>query len=202
MFRSLALLLTLTLSLTQTQGSVTDCNASSIFRPTKLGLEPPVPVVGEVVKMIVEFENPGPEVNSGKVTTTVTLNFIPFTPSVEPLCQNTLCPIVVGHNDRSTSSTWPSGISGNLVTTSVWNSDDGDNLLCIKTSVKVGRSPSSSYSSSHHLRSLHQPIQNLPSLFRDDLSKKVLVTKEETFIYLICDDEGDENGNETDICSC
>ena len=146
------------------KAGVTDCNASSIFRPTKLGLEPPVPIVGETVKMLVEFENPGPQVTAGTVTTTVTLNFIPFSPTVEALCQNTACPIVVGHNDRSTSSVWPD-VKGNIITTSVWNSVEGDNLLCVKTSVKVGQ----------NLRPRPHDSDSSPLLFRDDLSKKIMV---------------------------
>jgi len=165
------------------KAGVTDCNASSIFRPTKLGLEPPVPIIGETVKMLVEFENPGPQVTAGTVTTTVTLNFIPFSPTVEALCQNTACPIVVGHNDRSTSSVWPNVI-GNIVTTSVWNSAEGDNLLCVKTSVKVG---SKSSSSSPHLRTSNtQPTQKIEPFFRDDLSKKAMIARDDRFGYLIC----------------
>jgi len=140
-------------------GLVKDCNVTSIFRPTELGLTPDPPVVGQPVHLTVRFDNPGPAITDGTVITSVTLNFIPFSPTREPLCTNTACPLVSGPNDRSTVSTWPSGINGNLVTKSVWNSVEGDNLLCIQTSVKTmhGRL---------RLRS------DGKDLFRDDVSLK------------------------------
>jgi hypothetical protein len=146
---------------------VTDCNPSSIFRPTVIGLNPDPPIVGQPVRMTVQFENPGPEITSGVATTSVTLNFIPFSPTVEALCQNTACPIVVGANDRSTSSTWPAGINGKLVTKSVWTNDNGVELLCLQTSVKVG---------SPHLRpSVTADNATLNSLYRDDISLKQVI---------------------------
>lgn len=111
---------------------------SSIFRPTTLGLTPDPPVAGQQVRMSVIFDNPGLVVTDGIVTTSVTYNFLPFSPTTEPLCQNTACPIVTGPNDRSTVSTFPDGISGTVVTKSVWTSTEGDNLLCVQTTVKVG----------------------------------------------------------------
>ena len=138
---------------------IKDCNVSSIFRPTSLGLTPDPPVVGQQVRMTVLFDNPGATVIDGTVTTSVTYNFLPLTPTVESLCDNTACPIVNGPNDRSTVSTWPD-VRGTVVTKSVWTSTDGDNLLCVQTSVKVG---------GKRLRG----IDNISTeLFRDDMSLK------------------------------
>jgi hypothetical protein len=155
--------------------TVTDCNTSSLFRPTVLGLNPDPPISGQPVRLTVQFENPGPEITSGLATTSITLNGLPFSPSSEPLCQNTACPIVIGANDRSTSSTWPTNVKGRVVTKSVWTNDDGDELLCVQTSVKVGSS-------------LLRPILNgtLDGLLRDDISlKRVSAWKWPTY-YLWC----------------
>jgi len=140
-------------------GIVKDCNISSIFRPTFLGLTPDPPVVGQQIRLSVLFNNPGPAVSDGRVTTSVTLNYLPLSPTTEPLCHNTGCPLVAGPNDRSTVSTWPD-VRGNIVTKSVWNSVEGDNLLCVQTSVKVGN------------KRLRVSENATTELYRDDVSLK------------------------------
>lgn len=121
-------------------GSIQDCGKNSQFQLTGLDFVPLTPKAGEAVFMTVQFNNPGSEVNDGSVTTSVTYNFLPLTPTVEPLCTNTQCPLVNGFNDRSTNSSWPTGVSGTIVTTIVWNDVNGSELLCIKLSVKTGSS--------------------------------------------------------------
>ena len=119
-------------------GSIQDCGKNSQFQLTGLDLVPSAPKAGEAVFMTVQFNNPGSEVNDGSVTTSVTYNFLPLTPTVEPLCINTQCPLINGFNDRSTNSTWPTGVSGTIVSTIVWTDAGGSELLCIKLSVKCG----------------------------------------------------------------
>lgn len=118
--------------------TISDCDPTSRFRPTELAVTPDPPVANQPVAMTVKFDNPGAEVTDGTVTTSVTLNFIPFQPSEEPLCTNTACPIPAGPVDRSTTSTWPSGVSGIVVTKSVWAGVDGESLLCVQTKFAVG----------------------------------------------------------------
>lgn len=120
--------------------TISDCDPSSRFRPTKLAVNPDPPMANQPVAMTVQFENPGAPVVDGTVTTSVTLNFIPFQPSIEPLCTNTACPIATGSVDRSTSSTWPDGVSGTVVTKSAWAGVDGESLLCVQTKFAVGGS--------------------------------------------------------------
>lgn len=119
-------------------GSIQDCGKNSKFQLTGLELVPSAPKSGDTVFMTVQFNNPGSEVNDGSVSTSVTYNFLPLTPTVEPLCTNTQCPLVNGFNDRSTNSTWPSGVSGTIVSTITWTDLGGSELLCIKLSVKSG----------------------------------------------------------------
>lgn len=134
----LRLLTAATLMVTGAIASITDCDPTSVFRPTKLALNPDPPVRGQPVMMTVELNNPGAPVTDGTVTTSVTLNGIPFSPSTESLCENTVCPIVTGWNDKSATSTWPSTVSGKVVSKSQWFGTDGKSLLCVQTSVKVG----------------------------------------------------------------
>lgn len=120
--------------------SITDCDPSSVFRPTELGLVPDPPVRGQPVLMTVKFNNPGAEVTDGKVVTSITLNGLPLTPSTDALCANTQCPIVNGQNDRTATSTWPSTVSGKIVTKSQWYGPAGESLLCVQTNVRVASS--------------------------------------------------------------
>jgi hypothetical protein len=98
-----------------TNAIIKDCGAGqTVFQLTELAMNPDPPVRGKPVDMKVVFNNPGDEVTDGTVTTTLSLNFIPFQPSTESLCKNTICPIVNGFNDRSTSSIWPDTVSGSI----------------------------------------------------------------------------------------
>jgi len=125
--------------LTTCSGSIKDCgNGQSRFQFTELALKPDPPVSGGPVDMTVVFTNPGEAVTDGTVTTSITLNFIPFSPSTEPLCTNTKCPLVSGLNDRSTSSTTPTSVQGKVVTKIVWTALDGSELLCITTTFSLG----------------------------------------------------------------
>ncbi len=118
---------------------VVDCGAGkSVFVPTKLGLEPANPKAGDETYMTVVFNNPGPEITDGTVTTSVTYNFIPFAPSTEALCSNTQCPLVTGSNDRSTNSVWPD-VSGRVDTHIEWTATDGTLLLCLDVKVQTAK---------------------------------------------------------------
>lgn len=141
-----------------TNAAIKDCNPASLFRPTELALTPDPPVRGQPVLMTVKFNNPGPAVDAGTVTTSVSLNGIPFAPSSEALCTNTVCPIPTGAADRSTSTTWPDNVSGKVVSKSVWTGAGGEALLCVQTSVAVG--------SSHSLR---RPL-NLTADFNETIA--------------------------------
>ena len=122
-----------------TDANIKDCSsANSLFQFTDLALRPDPPIAGQQVSMTVRFRNEGGTLNDGTVTTSITLNFIPFTPSIEPLCTNTKCPILNGLNDRSTIATTPTSIQGKVVTKIVWNAINGSELLCIQTTFSLG----------------------------------------------------------------
>jgi hypothetical protein len=117
--------------------SVTDCDTTSLFRPTHLGLSPDPPVRGKPVYLTVQFTNPGAEITNGTVTTSLSINFIPFQPTTEGLCVDTTCPIPTGPIDRSTESTWPDTVSGQIISKSHWYDPTGASLLCVQINVKV-----------------------------------------------------------------
>lgn len=124
--------------------SIKDCSSgTSVLQLTELTLSPDPPVRNQPLDMTVKFNNPGEEIVDGTVTTSVTLNFIPFQPTVEALCTNTQCPLPPGANDRSTSSTWPDNVSGNIQSKIEWTAVDGSQLLCIQITARVGVTNSS-----------------------------------------------------------
>jgi hypothetical protein len=117
--------------------SITNCGQGSRFELTNLALHPDPPIPGKQLDMTVQFTNPGSEVTDGTATTSVTLNFIPFQPTVKPLCEDTHCPLVTGPNDRSTSSVWPETVTGAISSKIVWTDVTGAELLCISIKTKV-----------------------------------------------------------------
>lgn len=122
----------------QTDAKIVDCsNGASLLKITELGLSPDPPVRGKQVDMIVKFDNPGSEITEGSVTTSISLNYIPFRPSTEALCTSTICPLVPGPNDRSTNSVWPDSVSGIVSSKIEWKGLDGSELLCIQINSKV-----------------------------------------------------------------
>lgn len=84
------------------------------------------------------------EVTGGTATYKVTLNFIPFSPTVDDLCADQAgstdeCPLAGGgahHHDVSVS-TFPNGVSGTIVSTIIWADQDGEQVLCFQWTVKV-----------------------------------------------------------------
>ena len=154
--------------------NIQDCGKdTSLLQLTELALKPDPPVPGQLVDMTVKFVNPGATITDGTVTTSVTLNFIPFTPTVEPLCTNTKCPLVSGLNDRSTSNTFPDSVKGKLVSKIVWTTLDGSQLLCIQISTVLGSNSTKLRGSTQTYNATY--VNQIASAFRN--KKGLLLTK-------------------------
>ena len=112
---------------------VNDCGGgSSLFKLNSVSLSPTDPAPGSSVSLNLDYTVPdGLTVNDGTSTTAVSYNFIPFAPTVEPLCQDIPCPLGPGRYSNSTNSTWPSGLSGTVRTTMTWADENAATLLCI-----------------------------------------------------------------------
>jgi hypothetical protein len=119
-----------------TSASIKNCDESSLFKITELALTPDPPVRNSPVALTLVFDNPDKEITDGTVTTSLSLNYIPITPMVEPLCHNTECPITLGLNNRSTDAAFPD-VTGILKSKVVWTNMDGETLLCIDMSLKI-----------------------------------------------------------------
>lgn len=123
-------------------GTISDCGAGKgLFTITELSQDPATNVVaGQNVSLTLKYSAPE-EISAGTAKSSVTLNFIPFTPSTEDLCTKAECPITVGDHDGSSWGLFPSGVSGSLVSKVEWKDSSDRLLLCIQSKLSAS-SPS------------------------------------------------------------
>jgi len=117
-----------------TSATITDCSVGKgLFTITELKLDPPSAVAAnQNVSLVLKYTSPV-IITGGTAETAITLNYIPFQPSSENLCNSVFCPLGVGSHDSSTFYIFPSGISGRIITQIKWFDLSGTLLLCIKT---------------------------------------------------------------------
>ena len=115
------------------QTKVVDCGAGkSLFTIQAVSLDPPQPIANQNVSLRLDYSVPaGLTVTGGDATYAATYNFIPLSPTVEPLCSSIPCPLSSGSYSNVSYTLWPSGLSGNLVTKITWTDTDSRLLLCM-----------------------------------------------------------------------
>jgi len=114
--------------------TIRDCGVgTSVFKINSVSLTPTDPMPGELVAMNLDYTVPsGVTVVDGQAKYDITYNFMPFSPTIEPLCQDIPCPLGPGTYMNSTYSTWPSDLSGTVNTKITWLDMTGTQLLCIR----------------------------------------------------------------------
>ena len=119
-------------------GSMRDCS-NGIGRAALLGFgsSPETPKAGDNVTLWVAYDLPQPPITGGIATYKFSLNGIPFTPTIDDLCTQTACPKEVGFNNESSSSIFPSGISGKIVSSITWKDQNDDLVWCVETTWRV-----------------------------------------------------------------
>ena len=124
---------------TAAAATVKDCGAGkSVFSILAVAITPIDPVPGENVTLHLEYSVPaGTTVTDGTSQYDVTYNFIPFSPTVEPLCYDIPCPLGPGIYSNDTISQWPTGLSGTVVTKLTWFDLVKNVLLCLSIQAKV-----------------------------------------------------------------
>jgi hypothetical protein len=140
MFRSVVLLAFALASLfSPSRSSVADCGAGkSVFTILDQSFSPEPPVANQLYDYWFVYQVPeGVEVNEGTAKYSLSLNGIPFTPSTEDLCSQTSCPKVAGIHNETSTDTWPSGVSGKVVTKLEWFDASGNLLLCSQTTERI-----------------------------------------------------------------
>ncbi len=119
--------------------SVSDCAAGkSVFQINSQGFGPEPPVAGQNVTLWIDYTVPdGVTVNGGQAKYSFTYNGIPFPASTEDLCTQITCPQVPGTYNITSTSEWPSGLSGKIVSKIQWYDESGNELLCSQTTEKT-----------------------------------------------------------------
>jgi hypothetical protein len=130
----LLLLLSATLSVSAAT-TVKSCGGT--FGIKGASLSPTDPIPGQKVLLHLEYVVPEPTITGGTSEYSMTYNFIPFQPVVEPLCQNVPCPLNPGPYANITESVWPSGLSGTVKSTMKWFDPSSVLLLCIEIVAKI-----------------------------------------------------------------
>lgn len=136
MFKLLSLL---ALLFVPSLATVADCGqGKSVFQIQTQSFSPEPPVPGQLYDYWFTYTVPeGVTVDAGTAKYSLSLNGIPFTPSTEDLCTQTSCPKVAGLHNESSTDTWPTGVSGKIVTKLEWFDAAGTLLLCSQTTERV-----------------------------------------------------------------
>jgi len=110
-----------------------------IGRATLLGFDstPTNPVAGDNVSTWIAYSLPSPAITGGTATYGISLNGLPFPPTVDDLCTQTACPKDPGDYNESSSALFPSGVSGKIVSSITWRDQDDAVVWCVETTWKV-----------------------------------------------------------------
>ena len=118
--------------------TLADCGAGkSLFRIDSQGFSPDPPIPGQEYEYWFFYTVPdGLTVADGTAKYSFSLNGIPFTPTVDDLCTQTFCPKTPGSYNETSKDTWPTGISGKIVTKLEWYDTSNNLLLCSQVTEK------------------------------------------------------------------
>lgn len=119
--------------------TVANCGeGAAVFTLNSASLDPVNPNPGDKVGLTISYTVPaGVTVADGTAEYDITWNYIPFSPSVEPLCQDIPCPLEAGTYTNTSYSDWPTGVSGLLDSKMKWLDSNSKLLLCVEISGTV-----------------------------------------------------------------
>ena len=103
---------------------------------TGMGFTPSNPSPNENTTLWVAYDLKSP-ITDGTATYSVTLNGIPFTPTVDDLCTQTICPKEIGSYNETSSSLFPSGVGGKIVSKIQWANQNSQPVWCLETTFKI-----------------------------------------------------------------
>jgi hypothetical protein len=128
-----------TLAILNATNSVTDCSkGTSVFKFTGGSLLPDPVVPGQDSSITLNLEFPaGTNVDAGTAKYSFSFNGIPFAPTTEDLCSDVACPLLPGPYTNTTTSVFPSGVSGKVTTKIEWFDVANNRLLCADVTARV-----------------------------------------------------------------
>jgi hypothetical protein len=101
-----------------------------------MGFNPSNPMPGTNTTLWVAYDLKTP-ITGGIAKYSVTLNGIPFTPTTDDLCTQTVCPKSIGTYNESSSSLFPNSISGKIVSKIQWTNQDNLPVWCLESTFKI-----------------------------------------------------------------
>lgn len=135
-FQALCSIILASLLASNVSSQVIDCGSgSTVFKIQSQGFEPTPPLPGKDATLWIDFTVPqGTTVTGGTSKYSITFNGIPFSPTIQDLCTQVTCPIQ-SQNLTSTSQ-WPMGLSGKVISKIQWYDENQTYLLCSQLTVK------------------------------------------------------------------
>lgn len=103
---------------------------------TGFGFSPMNPAPNDPTELWVAYDLKSP-LTGGTTTYAVTLNGIPFPSTIDDLCTQTTCPKEVGTYNETSHSTFPSGISGKVVSKIQWKNQNDQPVWCLETTFRI-----------------------------------------------------------------
>jgi hypothetical protein len=108
-----------------------------------INISPDSPTGGQEVTTTFDYDLES-EITGGTATYKFTFSGIPFSPTVDDLCADQAggccpdpCPLAVGHHTDKSISTFPSGVSGKIVSTILWTDQNKNQILCVEWTVRA-----------------------------------------------------------------
>lgn len=103
---------------------------------TGFGFSPSNPLPDDLTELWVVYDLKSP-ITSGSAKYSITLNGIPFPATIEDLCTQTSCPKDIGTYNETSHSTFPSGLSGKIVSKIQWENQDKQPVWCLETTFRI-----------------------------------------------------------------
>lgn len=118
--------------------SLRDCGNPATDQATivNMGFLPTNPVAGDSTQLWVNYDLYS-NITGGTATYSVTMNGIPFNPTIDDLCTQTTCPKTIASYTEISNSTFPSGISGKIVTKIQWANQNSEPIWCLESTFKI-----------------------------------------------------------------
>lgn len=120
--------------------TIKDCGEpTDLAQNLFLDIDPKLPEVDYTLYLGADLSQ---EVIGGTSQYDISLNFIPFQPSVNDLCteignSNITCPLKAGHIASQSKGTVPTGVSGYIVIKNQWFDTNGARILCMQFTLSI-----------------------------------------------------------------
>lgn len=99
--------------------------------------DPPVPGQNGTLSFLYTVPDGSDPITDGTAKYSLALNGIPFPATTDPLCDDVSCPIVPGTFNLTSTSEFPTGVSGKITTKIQWYDTSKTELLCVDLTVRI-----------------------------------------------------------------